>query len=331
MTRALAANLAAQRDFVANASHQLRTPLTGLRLRLEAIRGEGGYAADEAAKAEAELDRLNELVDDLLALERASSGDSRAQPVDLSEIAREAAERWGAAAAAELRYCPPGTSITISTVAWNGEVALLVADTGPGIPPADRERIFERFYRGANGRAAHAGTGLGLAIVAEIVHRWGGDVHLLDGPGHASRRYSRPRLPFLHHDLAFGLQSPHYGGHMRTLRVTLIVLAALAVPALLALGVHLAAGSSLTAPPPLVARVSTTPIAAPAPAQQSDLSGPCDEVEHRNDPRCAGTGTTTTTTRTTAVDDNGGRHSGTDDSGSSSGKGRGRGRSGGDD
>jgi signal transduction histidine kinase len=215
MTHALAANLAAQRDFVANASHQLRTPLTGLRLRLEAIRGEGGYAAEEAAKAEEEVDRLNELVEDLLRLERASSGDSRAQPVDLSIVARGAVERWAAAAAAEeqqleldaagparvladptdvnhvadnlienaLRYCPPGTSITVSTASRNGEVALLVSDTGPGIGPADRERIFERFYRGANGRAAHAGTGLGLAIVAEIVHRWGGDVRLLDGPG----------------------------------------------------------------------------------------------------------------------------------------------------
>ena len=72
-----------------------------MRLRLEAIRGEGGYAADEAAKAEAELDRLSELVDDLLALERASSSDSWAQPVDLSVIAREAVERWEGAVAAE--------------------------------------------------------------------------------------------------------------------------------------------------------------------------------------------------------------------------------------
>jgi hypothetical protein len=115
---------------------------------------------------------------------------------------------------------------------------------------------------------------------------------------------------------------------MRVLRVTLIVVAALAVPALLAFGVHLAAGSSLTAPPPLVARVSTTPIAMPAPARQADVSGPCDEAEHRNDPRCAAS---KAPSRTTTVDDNSGRHSGTDDSRSGSGSGKGRGRSGGDD
>src|SRR5262249_19802597 len=141
------------------------------------------------------------------------------------------------------------------------------------------------------------------------------------GRGHESKRCSRHRLPFLHLELAVALHDARYGGHMRALRITLIAAAALAVPALLAFGVHLAAGRSFTAPPPLVARVSTTPIATPAPARQPDVSGPCDEAEHRNDPRCAGS---TTPTHTTTVDDKSGHHSGTDDSRSGSGKGRGR-------
>ena len=76
-------SIEAQREFVANASHQLRTPLTGLRLRLEAIAGEGGPSGEQAVKAEAELDRLTALVEDLLALARATASDSTAGAVDL--------------------------------------------------------------------------------------------------------------------------------------------------------------------------------------------------------------------------------------------------------
>ena len=64
-----------------------------------------------------------------------------------------------------------------------GRPGFVVADTGPGIPAEERAMVFERFYRGAEGRSAGPGTGLGLAIVAELAERWNGSVELLDGPG----------------------------------------------------------------------------------------------------------------------------------------------------
>jgi signal transduction histidine kinase len=215
MADALAGNLRAQRDFIANASHQLRTPLTGVKLRLESIRAQGGEAAESAAKAEAELDRLEALVGDLLELARASTSSVTGTTVDLADVAESAVERWagpaaegqhaialGAHEAAKvyadpgdladvadnlienaLKYSPPGSRVTIEAAASDGRAALIVADDGPGIPAEERTRVFERFYRGSTGRQSGAGTGLGLAIVAELVERWGGEVRLLEGPG----------------------------------------------------------------------------------------------------------------------------------------------------
>ena len=215
MARTLATNLAAQRDFFANASHQLRTPLTGLKLRLEALGEEDGRAGEQARKADAEADRLSALVDDLLELARASSLDATGRTVDLAGAAREAVGRWTDVAERDgkhlrlahderapvfadptdvahildnlienaLRYSPSGAEVAVASARADGHALLTVSDTGPGIPPGDRDRIFERFYRGANGRAAGSGTGLGLAIVAELVRRWSGDVRLVDGRG----------------------------------------------------------------------------------------------------------------------------------------------------
>ena len=95
-----------------------------------------------------------------------------------------------------LRYTPRGTSVRVETEVRDGCVVLAVADAGPGIPSEDRSRVFERFYRGANGRQAGSGTGLGLAIVDALARRWGGSVVLADGPG-TRIEVSLPELPNL--------------------------------------------------------------------------------------------------------------------------------------
>ena len=212
MADEVSATLRAQHDFLANASHQLRTPLTGLRLRLEAIEA-AGAPGEDVHKAMNEVDRLSMLVHDLLALEAASLSPPAPSRADLTEAARTSAERWADEARRNgveirveargevnartspddvaqildnliensIRYAGSPGTITIRVSDPLNRPTLQVSDSGPGISPEDRNRVFERFYRGSAGRRAGPGTGLGLAIVGQLVRRWEGDVRIADG------------------------------------------------------------------------------------------------------------------------------------------------------
>jgi two-component system, OmpR family, sensor kinase len=215
MTQRLKRLLRVQQEFVADASHQLRTPLTGLRLRLEALgerlRGDGG-GDPEVDAAMHEIDRLSQIVDELLILSHAGERELPGERLDLADAARRAAERWSGAAAEHgidlavesadgsaegwcaapdldrsidavlenaLLYSPAGTRVTIAA----GPGRVEVRDRGPGLSPDEAETVFERFSRGSAGQAGPSGTGLGLPIARELSRRWGGDVTLVNRDG----------------------------------------------------------------------------------------------------------------------------------------------------
>lgn len=198
----------AQRRFTGNASHELRSPLTALRGELELARRRDRAPEEyrrviESALEEAE--RLSDTTEDLLTLARADAGLIQVEHrrMDLAERARDAVTRLGAAAAERsvslepdcddpvsipadaglvdrliwnlienaIKFSPTGGTVRVITRMDNGSGMIEVADTGPGIPDGEEDRLFERFYRGDDSRTPTretAGTGLGLSIVRAV-------------------------------------------------------------------------------------------------------------------------------------------------------------------
>lgn len=215
MTDRLAGSLEAQSQFVADASHQLRTPLTGLRLRLEEARAlsDDAEVHEQIDHGIGETDRLARTVEELLVLSQTGEYDARAESIDLADVVRAAEARWTPIAAADGRtlnvsiagsltvsasvsdlgrildallenafaYSPPSSSVEL-TLGDDGRI--LVRDHGPGVGAEAADELFTRFHRGTAGRAAGGeGTGLGLAIARELAQRWSARLTLEDADG----------------------------------------------------------------------------------------------------------------------------------------------------
>jgi signal transduction histidine kinase len=212
MASRLQAGAQAEREFAANASHQLRTPLAGMRLRLEAASLD---ATDDVRvhieAAEREVARLTDTVQQLLdsARSREAAGATGVRgTVDVNDAVARAVERWsevaaqrdsslraegrGAAAYGDagdidhmldnmidnaLKYAPG--PVVVEVIATGDRVKLAVVDQGPGMAAGDADRVTERFYRGQG--VAPGGSGLGLAIVKELVERHAGTVTVESG------------------------------------------------------------------------------------------------------------------------------------------------------
>ncbi|MFJ8718178.1 sensor histidine kinase [Streptomyces violaceus] len=209
--------IAAQRIFVADASHQLRTPLTALRLSLDNIADgvDDDVVREDVEQATAEVVRMSRLVNGLLVLARAEAKVAAAEPLPLMDLVRERLAVWRPAAdergvtialrgsidgrpsvlaspghldqmldnvlSNALEVSPDGGTITVRVDPRGDVVGVSVLDEGPGMSDAEKSRAFDRFWRG-QGLTGKSGSGLGLAVVRQLATDDGGTVALTDAP-----------------------------------------------------------------------------------------------------------------------------------------------------
>ncbi|MDX6653429.1 MAG: two-component system, OmpR family, sensor kinase [Solirubrobacterales bacterium] len=209
---------ARQRGFVSDASHELRSPLTAIRGQIEVLAREPHPGAADVRRVEAatlaELRRVEALVEELLALARLDEGvGPERRELDAGAFLHEAVDSapggatLGPTASGRIsldadmiarvirnlvenarRHAGPDGQVTVSSTAVAGRLRVCVDDDGPGIPPAERERVFDRFHRSDAARdRGSGGSGLGLAIARAIVAAHGGTIRAEDSPAGGAR------------------------------------------------------------------------------------------------------------------------------------------------
>jgi signal transduction histidine kinase len=228
----LSGALTAQQRFIADAAHQLRTPLAGIKTQTElALRqAQSADAQSTLRQLQTATEQTTRLINQLLSLARAEPGAERARAterIDLAKLARDTTTEWVPRALARdidlgfdsplavvrvegdsfllkemlnnlldnaVRYTQAGGQVTVRVTPDTRDVVLSVEDNGPGIPVAERERAFERFHRVLG--TGVEGCGLGLAIVREIAQSHGGDAMLASGAGGAGTlvRITLPKI-----------------------------------------------------------------------------------------------------------------------------------------
>ncbi|WP_327582321.1 HAMP domain-containing histidine kinase [Nonomuraea sp. NBC_00507] len=215
MAGRLVALLHAHQSFTADASHQMRNPLTALRLRLENLEEVVAPAtSEEVRKASIEAERFGGILDALLRLAQAEGRETPLGRVDVSSLAKDRIEAWHPAADARgvtlvfegapveasssvavlgqvldvlldnaVDHAPLGSTVRVRTAQEGDSVLLHVADEGPGMTAEEKTRAWDRFWRGSSS-AEREGSGLGLAIVATLLENIGGTATLEDAVPH---------------------------------------------------------------------------------------------------------------------------------------------------